>query len=317
MRKLPPLIQLKAFEAAARHLSFKKAAIELHVSPTAISHQIRKLEEFCECSLFRRWPRPMALTRAGESLFPVLENGLDEFSQALNLVKGYRNPEKLTLTTTSSFGNKWLIPRLSDWRKSFPSISLEVIATDAIVDLDVEADFAIRYMNAPPYSPNLINRELARDNFIAVSSPALFQDGKKIKSLKDLSKCTFVCTPWSPEDLTAPTWERWFKLASSYYDERVDISYAHNLTFHEEIQAIDAALSGAGILIVSDFIVARELEQGALVKVIDFTLSGYGFYLSYRKDHPHCMTFESFESWIRESIADSGNKPSQSILKNN
>jgi LysR family glycine cleavage system transcriptional activator len=308
MRKLPPLIQLKAFEAAARHLSFKEAAMELHVSPTAISHQIRKLEDYCECSLFRRRPRPLALTRAGEALFPVFESGLDKFSRALESAKGYRDPEKVTLTTTSSFGNKWLIPRLSDWRKSFPSLSLEVIATDAIVDLHVEADLAIRYMNAPPYSPELLNRELIRDEFIAVSSPDLIQNGEKFKSLKDLSECTLVYTPWSAEDLTAPTWERWFRLASSYYGEQVDISHAQNLTFHEETQAIDAALCGAGILIVSDFLVARELALGTLVKVIDFTLPGYGFYLSYRKDHPHCMIFEKFDSWIRESIANANAK---------
>ena len=116
MRNLPPLIQLKAFEASARHLSFKQAADELHVSPSAISHQIKMLEDFCKGRLFHRRPRPIALTRVGEMLFQVVKNGLDEFASILTLIQGVQTPVKLILTTTSLFAAKWLAPRLSDWQ---------------------------------------------------------------------------------------------------------------------------------------------------------------------------------------------------------
>jgi len=305
MRKLPPLIQLKAFEAAARYLSFKKAAEELNVAPTAISHHIKLLEEYCDSSLFRRRPRPIALTRAGESLFPIVRKALDEISRGLEVLRTNQTPENLILTTTSSFATKWLTPRLSDWRKTYPSLSLEVIATDSIVDLQVEADFSVRYMNAPPHSPDLISHELVRDNFIAVCNPKLLAENKEFKTLRELSKYTLIHTHWSSDDLTAPTWERWARLASSYYNEPFELENSRHLTFHEEMQAVDAVLNGTGVLIVSDFLIAKELEERTLVKALEFTLPGHGFYLTYRRDHPHRKMFESFESWARNLISDS------------
>ncbi len=302
MRNLPPLIQLKAFEATARLLSFKRAADEMHVSPSAISHQIRMLEDYCQCRLFRRQPRPSALTRTGEMLFPVVKNGLDEFASILILIQGNQTPVKLILTTTSLFAAKWLAPRLSDWQNIYPALSLEVIATDLVVDLQDQADLAIRYLNAPAASSELISHELVRDNFIVVCHPRLLPGGEKFKTLAALSRCTVVHTHWYPEDLTAPTWERWSNLAASYYNEPMNFQNLQYLQFHEDTQAIDAVLNGVGALIVSDFLVGQELEDGTLVKAIDFTLPGYGFYVTYRKDHPHRAIFESFEFWARNLI---------------
>ena len=302
MRNLPPLIQLRAFEASARHLSFKRAADELHVSPSAISHQIKMLEEYCSCLLFRRRPRPIALTRSGELLFQVVKNGLDEFAGIMTLIQGNQASVNLRLTTTSLFAAKWLAPRLSDLRNVFPALSLDVIATDLVVDLQDEADLAIRYMNTPPGMSEIVSQELVRDNFIVVCHPGLLPAAEMFQTLAELSRCTLVHTHWYPEDLTAPTWERWSRLAAKQYDEPMNVQKLHSLQFHEDVQAIDAVLNGAGILIVSDFLVARELEEGSLVKAIDFTLPGYGFYLSYRKDHPHRTIFESFEVWARNMI---------------
>ena len=302
MRNLPPLIQLRAFEASARHLSFKQAADELCVSPSAISHQIKMLEDFCKSRLFHRRPRPIALTRTGELLFEVVKNGLDEFASILTLIQGNQASVKLVLTTTSLFAAKWLAPRLSDWQDVYPALSLDVIATDLVVDLQDQADLAIRYMNAPSASSDLICHELVRDKFIAVCHPRLLSGGEKLKSLAALSRCTLVHTHWYPEDLTAPTWERWSKLAAAFYNEPMNFQKLQYLQFHEDIQAIDAVLNGAGVLIVSDFLIAQELEAGNLVKAVDFTLPGYGFYLTYRKDHPHRAIFESFEFWARNLI---------------
>lgn len=306
MRNLPPLIQLKAFEASARHLSFKRAADELHVSPSAISHQIKMLEDFCKCRLFRRRPRPIALTRSGELLYQVVESGLDEFASILTLIQGNQAPVKLRLTTTSLFAAKWLAPRLSDLRTVFPALSLDVIATDLVVDLHDQADLAIRYMNAPSAASEITSQELVRDNFIVVCHPRLLPGGDKFKSLAELSRCTLVHTHWYPEDLTAPTWDRWSMLAAKYYDEPMNFQKLNYLQFHEDVQALDAVLNGVGLLIVSDFLVAQELEEKSLVKAIDFSLPGYGFYLSYRKDHPHRAIFESFEVWARNMIDTRG-----------
>jgi len=106
MNRLPPLIELRAFEAAARHVSFKKAAAELGVTPTAISHQIRLLEQYCGRALFRRRPRPLSLTEAGARLFPVVRDGLEAFSVALGAIRrqGDRHPLRVTTTTPSRAG---------------------------------------------------------------------------------------------------------------------------------------------------------------------------------------------------------------------
>src|SRR3954470_21477120 len=151
MNKLPPLIELRAFDAAARHLSFKKAAAELGVTPTAISHQIRLLERYCGRALFRRRPRPLSLTEAGARLFPIIRDGLGAFSAAIATIQRDRDKQRLRVTTTNAFASRWLVPRLPRWRKVRPNAPLEVIGTDGILDLHAgDADVAIRYARRLP-----------------------------------------------------------------------------------------------------------------------------------------------------------------------
>ena len=142
---------LRAFEAAARHLSFKAAAAELSLTPTAISHQVRALEQILGRPLFRRRPRPLILTEAGTTLFPVVRNGLDAFAEAMTAVRDGIARQRLRVTTTNAFAARWLVPRLPQWRAAHPEIVLEVIGTDAVVDLAPgNADVAIRYALAAP-----------------------------------------------------------------------------------------------------------------------------------------------------------------------
>jgi LysR family glycine cleavage system transcriptional activator len=121
MHKLPPLSELRAFESAARHLSFKKAAAELGVTSTAISHQIKLLEQYCGRPLFRRRPRPLTLTEAGSRLFPVMRDGLEVFAATIAAVKRDRVRQPLRVTTTNAFASRWLVPRLPHWRKLRPT----------------------------------------------------------------------------------------------------------------------------------------------------------------------------------------------------
>ena len=145
MRRLPPLASLRAFEAAARHLSFRQAAAELGVTPTAISHQIKLLEETCGQPLFRRRPQPLRLTEVGQELFPVLRDGLDAFAIAFASASNRSERRPLRVTTPNAFASRWLIPRLPQWRAVHPDIPLQVIGSDAIMDLRAgEADVAIR-----------------------------------------------------------------------------------------------------------------------------------------------------------------------------
>ncbi len=159
MRRLPPLGALRAFEAAARHRNFARAAAELGVTPTAISHQVRTLEQACGQALFRRRPRPLALTAAGARLLPVLSDGFDAFAHAVAALRPPRAAPPLRVTMPNAFAGQWLVPRLARWREAHPTVPLEVIGTNAVLDLRAgEADVAIRYARTPP-----VGRHRARD----------------------------------------------------------------------------------------------------------------------------------------------------------
>jgi len=188
MRRLPPLSALRAFEAAARRLSFKDAADELGLTPTAISHHVRLLEDHCGVKLFRRRPRPLALTPAGEKLLPGLRSGFDAFAAALSSIGGSENGAPLRITSTNAFASRWLAPRLGGWRASHPDVPLSVIGTDRIVGPD-EADLAIRYARAPPPRSE---RELFRDRHYPVCSPGLLAGGGPVASPSNLARYPLI-----------------------------------------------------------------------------------------------------------------------------
>lgn len=298
MRKLPPLGSLRAFEAAARHMSFQKAAAELGVTPTAISHQIRLLERICGRALFQRRPRPIALTSAGARLFPIVRDGLDAFAAGVAGVAAERERRPLRVTTTNAFAGLWLVPRLPLWREVHPGVALEVIGTDAVLDLHAdEADVAIRYAHSAPR--DLVAHELLRDQFFPVCSPALLAAGNPIRHPIDLAQHTLIHFFWSPADSYAPTWQRWLAMARISDPEVPEVDEIGKLNFREELHAIEAVIAGQGIAVCSDVLVARELQSGVLVKALDLSLPGLVFYLVHVPDHPQQWIIEAFAAWLR------------------
>jgi LysR family transcriptional regulator, glycine cleavage system transcriptional activator len=298
VRKLPPLGSLRAFEAAARHMSFQKAAAELGVTPTAISHQIRLLERICGRALFQRRPRPIALTSAGARLFPIVRDGLDAFAAGVAGVAAERERRPLRVTTTNAFAGLWLVPRLPLWREVHPGVALEVIGTDAVLDLHAdEADVAIRYAHSAP--PDLVAHELLRDRFFPVCSPALLAAGNPIRHPIDLAQHTLIHFFWSPADSYAPTWQRWLAMARISDPEVPEVDEIGKLNFREELHAIEAVIAGQGIAVCSDVLVARELQSGVLVKALDLSLPGLVFYLVHVPDHPQQWIIEAFAAWLR------------------
>ena len=297
MRDLPPLTELRAFEAAARHMSFKLAAAELGVTPTAISHQIKLLERHCGQPLFRRRPRPLALTWAGEQLFPVVRDGLESFREVLSTVRDGGASGRLRITATNAFAALWLVPRLPKWREAHPSLKLDIVGTDAIIDLKTgEADVAIRYAVKPPADG--VGSELMRDTFHVVASPSLVGAEERLLSPVELARFPLIEAEWPPTDTHAPNWRRWQRAASVQYRAVPDLSALASLTFREELHAIEAAIAGHGVAICSDVLIAPELASGALVTVSQITLPGYGFYLVYRDDHPKLVSIKAFIAWI-------------------
>lgn len=296
MRRLPPLSALRAFEAAARHLSFQNAAEELGVTPTAISHQVRLLEEVCGQALFQRRPRPLALTTAGARLFPVLRKGLDAFAGA---IASLTETSPLRVTTPNAFASRWLIPRLPLWRKANPEAALEVIGTNVILDLRLgAADVAIRY-SSELREDHLIVEELFRDSYFPVCSPALLADRPPILRAADLFHYPLIHYDWFRSDPTVPNWRRWWASARSLDPELADLAAVWDLSFSEELHAIDAAIAGQGIAICSDVVVGDELKRGTLVKALETSIPGYRFYLAYSPGNPRQGVIEAFGSWMK------------------
>ena len=299
MHKLPPLSELRAFEAAARHLSFKKAAAELGVTPTAISHQIKLLEQYCGRPLFRRRPRPMALTEAGSRLFPVIRDGLELFAATIAAIKRDRSRQPLRVTTTNAFASRWLVPRLPHWRKIRPDAPLEVIGTDSVLDLNSgDADIAIRYARTSP-TDGTVNK-LLKDTFWPICSPKLLSSD--LGKPADLRKHVLVHCYWSPSDFEAPTWQRWLTVARKRWPDVPELKEMDHLSFREELHAIEAVIAGQGIGLFSDALVAPELKAQTLVKAYDVSLPGYHYYLVHQSNHPRERMIGTFSMWLHSAV---------------
>lgn len=296
MYKLPPLAELRAFEAAARHLSFKRAASELGVTPTAVSHHIRLLERHCGRALFRRRPRPLTLTAAGARLFPVIRDGLQSFSATISSIKSERETTPLRITTTNAFASRWLVPRLPLWREAQPGTPLDVIGTDSVLSLECgDADLAIRYCRLAPSDG--IADLLFQDTFWPVCRPELFGSGGCLTGA-ELRKHTLVHCYWPPSDVEAPTWRKWLAAARSKWPDVPEFKEMDHLSFHEELHAIEAVIAGQGIGVFSDILVGRELASGRLVKAFSLSLPGYASYLVRKPEHPREKIISAFGKWL-------------------
>jgi LysR family transcriptional regulator, glycine cleavage system transcriptional activator len=298
MRKLPSLRALHAFEAAARHHSFAAAANELGVTPTAISHQIRQLEEACGVKLFQRRPRPLLLTSAGARLYPALRNGFDVLATAMALLAEEDAQTPLRVTSPNAFASKWLVPRLPKWREENPTVALEIIGTDAVLDVRAGAtDVAIRYARKPPL--DLMAHEVFRDTFVPVCSPRLLEQHGPIERAADLLRFPLIHYDWINSDPDAPTWRQWLAVARSIDPDFNPLEKAWDLSFSEELHAIDAVIGGQGVAICSDVVVSNELRSGQLVKAHPLALPGYGFYLVSMPHSPQAPVIEAFSTWMR------------------
>jgi LysR family glycine cleavage system transcriptional activator len=304
MQRLPPLVELRAFEAAARHLSFRAAAAELGVTPTAISHQIRLLEQHCGQPLFRRRPRPLALTWAGEILFPVLHDGFDRFADTLASVRAGAASGRLRVTATNAFAARWLVPRLPQWRQSHPRLRLDIVGTDTVLDLKTgETDVAIRYAPAPPTDGHVV--ALVRDSFHVVGSRSLAGSAATYLP-SDLATFPLIECEWPPTTPGAPTWQRWEEAARKQHANVPPLAQLVSLSFREELHAIEAVIAGQGIAICSNVLVGAELANGTLVRLSDIRLPGYGFYIVHRPGHPKQASIGKFVEWLRAQGAAPG-----------
>jgi LysR family transcriptional regulator, glycine cleavage system transcriptional activator len=309
MRHLPPLSSLRTFEAVARLGSFRLAAEELNVTPTAVSHQITSLETHCGQTLFRRRPRPLNLTEAGEQLFPLIRDGLDLFAAAMEQIRERgRVARRLRVSTTNAFAARCLVPMLPIFHLENPDVELEVIGTDAVVDLRAgEADVALRYAREMPRDG--VALELTRDRFHVVAAPSLLGPG----GAKSWRRFPRIAYEWLPGDTKAPTWERLDTMTRTHPSAAGRIA----MRFREELHAIEAVVAGQGVAICSDLLVRKELTEGLLVCVSPVTLEGYGLYLVTLPEQATAGTVKNFCAWMRRMfppVAEFGREVGAGLL---
>lgn len=302
MHRLPPLRELQAFEAAARLLSFKRAAEELAVTPTAVSHQIRLLERHCGQPLFQRQPRPLRLTTAGAQLLPVVRDAFLSISDELSRLTPGSRIGHLRVTTTSAFAARWLLPRLDSWRAEMPGSTLDLVGTDSVLNLRTgEVEVAIRYARRPPSDGVAV--EPLRDSFHVVAAPSMLREGVGMMDPQAILDQPRVEVGWPLTDAGAPTWRHWEATARAAGHRITGTVQPPQLKFHEEHHGIEAIVAGQGLGLCSDVLVARELHDGRLARVSDIVLAGYGFYFVCRAEHPRRGALEALLRWMQRQAS--------------
>ncbi|WP_413507765.1 LysR substrate-binding domain-containing protein [Serratia proteamaculans] len=286
-RKLPPLGALRAFDAVARLQSFKLAAEEIGVSPTAVSHQIRLLESLLEVSVFERTPRKVELTADGKVLQQATAQAFALLQAATEKIGERQQPRVLTLTATTAMIAHWLVPRLPALMRQFPNIDLRLHADDGIVDLrSRQIDVALRYGAEP--GAQLTPRLLYQDSFVLVASPQL-----TLKTPEDLLLATLIHTDGRRVPQPAPDWYRW---RSEFGPAALQIDAGPRFT--DEAHAIQAAIAGQGVAIVSQLMAQHALNTGLLVAPFNMALPGAAHYFVSNPDGQHPQTVAQLADWV-------------------
>ena len=298
---LPPLNALRAFEAAARHSNFARAALELHVTPGALSHQIRGLEGALAVALFERQARGVALTAQGRMLFPGLLSAFAQIRDSVDALRASARSNVLVVSTPPGFTSKWLAPRLYRFAQAHPDIELRIASSTAYASFSNDGvDLALR--NVPVdhrVHAALAYEKLIDDELVAVCSP------KVIAKIKRSGKgsCDLRATPLIHDDQLAgrpevPTWIDWFKAAGV-----APVDFQRGLRFSSAEHAIEAAVQGAGLLLTHAILAHDELASGRLVMAVDVVVpAGRTYVLVRPKARALRPEMAAFRAWLRAEI---------------
>jgi LysR family glycine cleavage system transcriptional activator len=260
MNRLPPLKSLQAFESAGRRLSFTLAAQELNVTPGAISQQIRQLEEFLGVPLFKRLNRAIVLTEEGQLFLPLISQGFGHFHEAVTRLRQRGDDGPLTITSAPSFVSKWLIPRLSSFKRLHPEIDVRIDTSDRLVDFSREdIDVGIRFGDG--VYPELDTVFLFAFDLIPVCSPDLLRGEHQLREVSDLKHFTLLHSNHDELDPGWPDWAMWLKVV-----EADDVDSSHGIYFNQSDQLFQAALDGQGVALLANVMAEPEVVAGRLVQ---------------------------------------------------
>ncbi len=286
---LPSLNFLYTFESAARHLSFKLAAEELHVTPSAVSKQIRQLEENLGYPLFHRLTRKLVLTDEGQQLMNVVRTALKLIADGLQMEEEDRT---LKLSVPPSFAMKWFIPRLRSFQTLFPEIILDIDAEGKYVDLqEAGVDLAIRYGNESSH-PTLEMTFMMKEALFPVCAPQLLAEGPPIREVADLQHYCFLHTPEKTR------WVSWFAtLGLPACQPKAEIS------FSRADLAVQAAVAGQGIMIARAALVRDDIKTERLIRLFDYPVEAEkSYYMLCLKDRAEKRKVVIFRTWLLEEV---------------
>ena len=256
-RPLPSLNALRAFEAIARHASFSRAAAELHVTPAALSHQIRGLEDQLGTTLFHRRTRGIELTEAGRLLYPGLQAAFQDLRDAVARLDRAREDRFLVISATPGLTAKWLVPRLWRFLAAHPEIDARISASFSYADFVSDGvDVAIRLSNG--VHPELHVDKLIDDAVLPVCSPRLVEDG--LREIADLARFPLIHYDIPLSAPAPPLWADWLKVAGAD-----GIDPTRGLRFNIADHALDAAVAGAGVSLSYKLMASDDVHSGRLV----------------------------------------------------
>jgi len=289
--RLPPLNALRCFDIAAKHLSFTKAAAELHVTHSAVSHQIKALEEWLGLPLFRRVNRGLVLTEAGQAYLKPIREAFERLGDATRRLRVRERSGPLTVSVMPSFAGKWLVPRLGRFRQRHPDIDVRISASSELVDFERDdVDIAVRYGRGN--WPGLRVELLMHETLFVVCSPSLLQGPDAIRAPADIARHTLL----SDLDWRIDVWQIWFEAAGLGVVEG-----RRALSFNYSNLMIQAAVDGLGVALSQHALAGDDLAAGRLVRPFDISLpTEYAYYVVMPEVSAERPKIAAFRDWLKD-----------------
>lgn len=310
--RLPPLNALRAFEAAARHLSVKKAAIELNVTPAAVSHQIRLLEDYLGVQLFHRYNRALELTDAARASLPKLREGFDCLVQAVERLRSHVSGGVLTVSAAPSFAARWLMPRLHRFIAAHPEVDVRVSARMRRVSVDGKGDVAERatveaWMDDSDIAvlygrgkyPGMWVKKLLDLTLTPICSPQLLNGAHPLKKPADLAHHMLLHDDTGDLYDNEPFWDVWLQAANvSGVDARRGPHFSH------AVLAFEAAIDAVGVVATMPVLAAEDMAAGRLVAPFDLHVPlASAYYLVCNETTSMRPAVALFRDWLLEEAA--------------
>lgn len=293
---LPPLNALRAFGAVGRHLSFRRAAEELHVTAPAVTQQIKNLESILGVPLFHRHGRSITLTEAGHQLLPGIESGFGILEDAVRPFSASNAADYISCSTVGAFAARWLVPRLQRWTGRYPEIDIRISATGELVSFERQSiDLAIRLSDGD--EPGLYSVLLQREEVVPLCSSVLLDQEPPLRSPEDLRHHQLIhFTPATGRLNTR--WTDWLDLAGV-----ADVDLTRGIFLNDGSAAMYAAVAGQGVVLAPRVLASAELAAGTLIIPFQIPLpTELSWYLVMPEANLRRPEIIAFRDWLLEEF---------------